>query len=120
MDKHYGQIVEYVVRKTGYSISDLARVTHVNRRSVYNWFASKHLKSAIIYRIGHVIKHDFSKEFPELFISADFQTIFKTKQSFVSQVSGTVIDENETFKNKYISLLEKYNELLLDQGMDSK
>jgi len=52
MDKHYGQIVELIIRKKGYSISELARLSYVNRRSVYNWFNQKYLKPEIIYRIG--------------------------------------------------------------------
>jgi transposase-like protein len=52
MDKHYGQIVELVIRKGGYSISEIARLTLINRKSVYNWFNQKYLKPEIIYRIG--------------------------------------------------------------------
>ena len=44
MEKHYGQIVEYLVRKNGYSITDLATELDVNRRSIYNYFQNQFLK----------------------------------------------------------------------------
>ncbi|MXV51296.1 hypothetical protein GS399_09980 [Pedobacter sp. HMF7647] len=111
MDKHYGQIVEYRVRKNGYSITDLARCMNVNRRSIYNWFNQKYLKSDIIFRIGCVIRHNFSQEFPELFIDEDFNMISNPEsQSFRARYYS--YNENENWKAKYISLLEKYNEML--------
>ncbi|MBL4678625.1 MAG: helix-turn-helix transcriptional regulator [Mucilaginibacter sp.] len=113
MDKHHGQIIEYIVRKNGYSISDLARNTHVNRRSIYNWFNQKHLKADIIFNIGCVLRHDFSQEFPELFVSDDFKVISKVGQIHLPQVN-TTHSENEFYKDKYLSLLERYNDLLVE------
>jgi hypothetical protein len=72
MEMHYGQIVEQIIRRKGYSISELARLTKVNRRSVYNWFNQKQLKPEIIFRIGTVVNYDFSAEFPGLFPDEDF------------------------------------------------
>jgi hypothetical protein len=104
MDKHYGQIVEFVVRRTGYNISTLSNRLNVNRRSIYNWFNNKYLKEDIILKIGIIIQHDFSKEFPELFSPVDFQPInYATKEI------------NETFKDKYIALLEEHTKLLSNQ-----
>ena len=113
MEKHYGKIVEYVVRKNGFSITDLAAETFVNRRSIYNWFNQKHLKSDIIYRIGCVIRHDFSNEFPELFHSHEFGVINEIKQSYSSGMVSPPNIEDEAWKHKYIMLLEKYNSMLI-------
>ncbi|RYY35602.1 MAG: XRE family transcriptional regulator [Sphingobacteriaceae bacterium] len=107
MDKHYGQIVELIIRKKGYSISELARLTSVNRRSVYNWFNQKYLKPEIIYRIGCILDHDFSQEFPELFTKDDFEAPSKAVASVVNEPSSPVV-----WKDKYIELLERYNNLL--------
>ncbi|RYY34220.1 MAG: hypothetical protein EOP46_14140 [Sphingobacteriaceae bacterium] len=113
MEKHYGKIIEYRIRKNGYSISDLARSTQVNRRSVYNWFTQKNLKTNIIYRIGCVLRHDFSEEFPELFTHDDFKQIYTVRQPYISQPHNLLLDETEAWKNKYLNLLEKYNEVLI-------
>ncbi|AMR32442.1 hypothetical protein A0256_13915 [Mucilaginibacter sp. PAMC 26640] len=67
MENHNGQIVEYVVRRNGYSITDLATELKVNRRSIYNYFQNRNLKHDVIYKIGLIIRHDFAKEFPDLF-----------------------------------------------------
>ncbi|MDB5011774.1 MAG: hypothetical protein JWQ06_2563 [Mucilaginibacter sp.] len=106
MDKHYGHIVEHYVRKNGYSISELAIQIKINRRSIYNWFQKKHLKSDVVFRIGRVINHDFSKEFPEMFADNEFQGTSNISKSY----------QNEIWKHKYITLLEKYNQLLEIKG----
>lgn len=107
MDKHHGKVVEYVVRKNGYNISELATEMFVNRRSIYNWFNQQNLRSDIIYRIGCVLRHDFSKEFPELFNSNEFKVIYEPRRSQVSY-----INPEENWKDKYLTLLEKYNTTL--------
>ncbi|MBL4676725.1 MAG: TetR family transcriptional regulator [Mucilaginibacter sp.] len=110
MSKHHGSIIEYVVRKHGYNISDLARELDVNRRSIYNYFGSQILKPNVIFQIGRVIRHDFSKEFPEIFEAEEFQDAFDIQPKFgVESVLST--DEAE-YKEKYLELLERYNELL--------
>jgi hypothetical protein len=113
MDKHYGQIVEYRVRKNGYCISDLARCMQVNRRSIYNWFNQKHLKRDVILRIGCIIRHDFAQEFPEIFEPDDFKIIYQVPEQPLRNTLSFDYEEQECWKNKYLTLLEKYNETLL-------
>ncbi|MDB5020430.1 MAG: hypothetical protein JWQ28_1557 [Pedobacter sp.] len=111
MELHYGQIVERIIRRKGYSISELARLTKVNRRSVYNWFNQKQLKPEIIFRIGTVVNYDFSAEFPGLFPDEDFS---KQNKFVVYNNQANAPDLNYSYwKDKYIDLLEKYNQLLL-------
>ena len=113
---HHGQILERVVRRNGHSISDVARLTNVNRRSVYNWFNQPHLKPEIIYRIGCAIDHDFSVELPHLFTAEDFS---KDKKRTVAAVTKEEVQEDPAnkhyWKDKYIDLLERYNELLANK-----
>ncbi|MET3500412.1 transposase-like protein [Mucilaginibacter rubeus] len=73
MEKHSGQIVELRIRRSGYNLSDLARLMNVNRRTLYSWFTKRGLERDIILKIGLAIRHDFSKEFPELFTGAEFK-----------------------------------------------
>jgi len=108
MEIHHGQTIERIIRRNGYSITELARLTKVNRRSVYNWFNQRHLKPEIIYRIGSVLNYDFSLEFPSLY-SKD--GISKQNTTFIENTAEEAA--NNYWKDKYIELLEKYNELLL-------
>lgn len=114
MEQHYGQLVEKVIRRNGYCISELARLSNVNRRSVYNWFNQRNLKSEIIYRIGCALNHDFSVEFPDLFDSTEFSK--RKKSNFttdtVSEKSYDEASNDNIWKDKYLLLLEKYIELL--------
>jgi hypothetical protein len=109
MGKHNGQIVEYIVRKVGFNISDLAKGTDVNRRTLYNWFKQKDLKSNLIFRIGCVIKHDFGKEFPELFTNGEFNILNELQRPNQSHQSNISREEESYWKFKYFNLLEEFN-----------
>lgn len=111
MNKHYGEIIERAIRRNGYSISELSRMMKVNRRSIYNWFAQAKFKPEIIFKIGVALRHDFSTEFPELFSSDDFQREFEKKKQHFSAAADH-IEELSFWKDKYITLLEQYNEAL--------
>lgn len=120
MNTHYGEIVERTIRRNGYSISELARTLRVNRRTIYNWFLQRSLKSEIIYRIGCALRHDFSEEFPHLFTPEDFKNPERPSRreargpyAAMEEDSGT--PNQSHWKNKYISLLEQYNSMLLNQ-----
>jgi predicted transcriptional regulator len=80
MEKHYGQILELVIRKQGFSISELARLANVNRKCIYKWFDQKHLKAEIIYRVGELIDHDFAVEHPELLKKENFRGTMYIRQ----------------------------------------
>lgn len=114
MEKHHGQIIERVIRRSGHSISKLAAAANVNRRSFYNWFNQQRLKPEIISRIGSALQHDFSNEFPYL----SHRNITRQDLSPAASFNTLGIKDIESpaqvyWKNKYISLLEKYNEMLL-------
>ncbi len=104
MLSHHGEILEKVIRRTGPSLTDLAKLMNVNRRSIYNWFMQPRLKPEIILRIGRAISHDFSIEFPGLFVSEDFKV--EPPSELASENNITV------WKEKYIELLERYTFLL--------
>ena len=116
MELNAGQIVERVVRRNKVSISELARRLQVNRRSVYNWFDQKTLKIDIICKIGHVLNHDFSVDFPEAFGERGFGAM---ENLIASVTDGEHKHPNSVhyWMVKYISLLEKYNELLSHEAI---
>ncbi|AMR30494.1 hypothetical protein A0256_03180 [Mucilaginibacter sp. PAMC 26640] len=101
MSKHHGQIIEYAVRRAGYNLSELAKALGVNRRTLYNWFQMPRLRPDLIYRIGKIVRHDFSTDFPEL-LTSDLVA------SASPRIQESILND-EIWKDKYISLLEKYN-----------
>lgn len=114
MDLHTGKIVERAVRRNRVSISELARRMHVNRRSVYNWFNQESLRLEIICKIGYVLGHDFSEDLPEAFGDRGFEIMERLVDS-VDDHEPAYPNSVHFWMNKYISLLEKYNELLANE-----
>jgi lambda repressor-like predicted transcriptional regulator len=116
MDTHAGAILEKVVRNSGISIAELARRVRVDRRSLYNWFEQKKLKYEVVAKVGYVLGYDFSKEFPEF----RFQAPLMEKNNISFGIKDETSEESEYWKSKYISLLEKYSELLSRQEVLSE
>ena len=118
MEQDAGTIVEKIVRRSGISIAELARRIHVDRRSIYYWFKQDNLNPDIIYRIGKALNYDFSTEIPSLADSLKPSPAPVESKHIVSD------DNNNNnivyWKNKYIDLLEKYNELLLNINSEEK
>ncbi len=106
--KHHGQTIERIIRIHQISISELARLLKVDRRSVYNWFEKPYLRSEIIFKIGCAIKYDFSKEFPELFSQNDFNTVFaKNRMNYHTMLYVAEEFNEQYWKNKYDDLVQK-------------
>lgn len=110
MLSHQGEIIEKVIRREGPSLTDLAKLMNVSRRSLYNWFTQRKLKPEIIVSIGRTMNYDFSSEFPGLFTSDEFK---------VESVQPTPESSINVWQEKYIDLLERYNFLLEIKGKKS-
>jgi transcriptional regulator with XRE-family HTH domain len=106
MKSNKGEVIERIVRsKIG--ISELSRILGVSRTTIYNWFEQGHLDLDTICRIGQAINHDFANEFPEEFAN--------THLHHTAGLKPEKPDENcsiQYWMDKYISLLEKFNESL--------
>ena len=111
MEIHAGAVVEKIVRSSGISIAELARRVQVDRRSLYNWFEQKNLRLEAIAKIGYVLGYDFSTEFPDL---KHLQKIQALDQDEANNTNDR-FDDTAYWKSKYVTLLEKYNELLSKQ-----
>lgn len=103
---HKGEIVEKAVRASGIKITELARQIGVSRRHLYNLFENSNLSFEFIYKIGKIIHYDFSKDF-SLYPDSINQD---EKKNHIND-DPTLYSENINWKNKYLELLEKYNEL---------
>lgn len=105
-----GRILERVVRRDRMSISELSRNLDVSRRTIYNWFETETLNFEIIRKVGFVIGHDFSNEFPEEFAKRNNNIKEHGRET-------EVMTENPSspvyyWMDRYIKLLEKYTEVL--------
>jgi plasmid maintenance system antidote protein VapI len=105
-----GEIVELVIRRNHISISELSRKLKVSRRSIYNWFTQENLSREIIYKIGEVLNHDFSAEFPDMF---DRAMILNHHQNKTTDTEVEELESVTYWRNKYINLLEKHNDFLI-------
>jgi len=101
---HMGQLLEKVVRKKELNITELARAVGVQRRTMYNWFATPELSEAILQKISRVIVYDFSR--PDATPSIVTPNIVDVATNLVT------LDNEEYWKDKYIDLLERYSKIL--------
>jgi len=110
MVQHKGEIVEKAVRESGYSITRLAKKMGKSRRWVYQIFEKPNVPINYVIGIGKAIHHDFSSEIKELNEyrrSVNVQTFDDADGEFFTDK-----EKAEYWKNKYLALLEKYNEQL--------
>jgi len=107
---HNGETVELVVRRDNISISELSRRLNVSRRSIYNWFSQENLSFEIICKIGDVLNHDFSSDFPEMSRTEKHVHLKYFKESYSSNEFAE--ESVQYWKDKYINLLEKHNDYL--------
>jgi transcriptional regulator with XRE-family HTH domain len=115
VDLHYGQIVERIVRRDRMGISEIARKLDISRRTLYNWFETKKLNIDIICQIGFVIGHDFSKEFPEEFANK-VNTVNTDRFAGALSTKEQPRDAIYYWMDRYIKLLEKFNDVLSSEG----
>jgi len=99
MNQHRGEIVEAIIRKSGYSIKALAERLGVSRNTIYNKFRERDLSYDFMVKVGDVIHYDFTVECPEI-----KTTISLDKDQHAAELWR--------LEKKYTRLLERYNRLL--------
>lgn len=109
--QHKGEIIEKAVRESGHSITRLADKMGKSRRWVYQIFESRIVPVDYILAIGKIIHHDFSEEINEL--KNYKMSVTKHMTSDQPQSFGNEKEEVEYWKNKYLAVLEQYNDLLI-------
>lgn len=119
MLKHRGKILEEVVRKwcdqSGFSITALSKKIGQNPSSTYRQFEKEDLPFYIIQKFGKSMGHDFRVEFPEM--EDDMGYAVPGAAEIDSKIYEPItllqaIQQRDTWKNKYLELMEKYNALL--------
>lgn len=116
--QHKGEIIEKAIRQSGYSITKLAKKLGKSARWMYYMFESSNVSIDHILEIGEILHHDFSNEIKELKKYKVLNEIQAIKDSETSYKSKH--EELEYWKNKYLALLEKHNQLLLEKTQQNK
>ena len=104
--KHKGHIVERVVRKSGYSITGLAKRLGISRNTLYNRFDNPNLGYRFIIEVSNIIHYDFTLDFPEIKEEAEI-----SGESPVPSIDRGAA-ELLKMEEKYINLLERFSKLL--------
>ena len=109
--KHRGEIVDKVVRQSGFALNKLAKRLKISRNTLYNRFRDPELKDDFILDVGNIINYDFKRHFPGLKREDEEDD----RREFAD--GNQIYLDKETVKmlelgKKYMVLLERYNDLL--------
>jgi hypothetical protein len=113
--KHRGEILKKVIesRPVKVNLAQLARTIGYDRTTVYLHFAKPDLDYLILLKYGKALKHDFSQEFPEM--SDMIAMIEEPLSDYKVLTVAEALKERDYWKDKYIHLLESYNEIIIKQ-----
>ena len=115
MMQHRGEILETAIRQSGVPITRIVKKLSKSRRWLYNQFTRQDVSLDVFLEIGKLIHHNFSQDLNE----------FKPN----ARLSHLIEDANDNeygnqsaqyWKDKYMHLLEEYNELLKSQNLNLK
>lgn len=98
--QHRGEIIKEAVYKSGFPITELAKRMGKSRRWVYLLFENPTVSIDTVLQIGTILHYDFSDEIETL------------KPHVLNDTALSYSKEEAYWKNKYLKLLEEYNELL--------
>jgi len=103
--QHRGEIIKAAVYKSGFPITELAKRLGKSRRWIYLMFDNNSVSLDLVLQIGKIIHYDFASEIREF---SPNQKSYKD-----SYINSELEEESiEFWKNKYLKLLEEYNDLL--------
>ncbi|TRX11637.1 hypothetical protein [Flavobacterium gawalongense] len=103
--QHRGEIIRKAVYNSGYTITEIAKCIGKSRKWMYLMFENSNVSLDIVLQIGKIIHYDFTDEIKEF--SPSQRVIEKSPLDSKKENSDA-----EYWKNKYLKLLEEYNDLL--------
>ena len=124
---HQGEILQEAIKHSGISITRIVDDLGITRPTMYRKFKDAVLDYSFVKKVGNIIGHDFSNDFTSVQQSDLPFNVTPVSNSVTPSVvsSGTprssVTNAPEAdsqkqlmlLQQKYIALLEDYNELLL-------
>jgi DNA-binding Lrp family transcriptional regulator len=106
MQKHRGEIVENVIRKSGFSLKKLSERLGISRNTLYNRFKEPELSYGFIRAVGNIIHYNFEADFVELHEEA--HAVSEGPINYMDRDAVELL----RLEKKYTVLLERYNKLL--------
>jgi transcriptional regulator with XRE-family HTH domain len=106
---HKGQEIEKAIRQSGYSITEIAKRLHISRRHLYNIFKMEQPDPSIIIKLEKLLRVPLTlyQHYPESFAGN-----IEDMEIEYSKENGPLLKQIHYWKEKYILLLEEYNQLL--------
>lgn len=110
---HRGKILQKFIENLNpkVTVAALARKLGYDRTTVYQHFRNDKLDYSTVLKYGKALKHDFSVEFPDMltYISHVEEPLTEYRTMSVAEA----LKERDYWKDKYIALMEKHNELIM-------
>ncbi len=103
--QHRREIIRKAIYNSGYTVTEIAKCIGKSRRWMYLMFENSNLSLDIVLQIGKIIHYDFTDEIKEF--NPSQKVLEKSSLDSKKEESNA-----EYWKNKYLKLLEEYNELL--------
>ena len=120
---HQGEILQEAIKNSGISITRIVDELGITRPTIYRKFKDETIDYGFVKRVGDIINHDFSLDFTAVQQSALPFAASPVKPTVNSGVTPRILPAVVTdidvskqllaLQNKYIALLEAYNELLI-------
>jgi hypothetical protein len=107
---HKGQILEKAIRQSGVPIANIARRMSKSRVWLYNLFQNEQVSIDIILKIGEIIHHDFKNEILSEKEAKRVRAILEEPEE--DKNTSQKLNKEDYWKDKYLQLLEKHNDLL--------
>jgi predicted transcriptional regulator len=121
--EHRGEKVEAVVRRHGFSLTKLADLLGVTRKTVYNKFNEANLSYDFILKVGHVLKYDFREDFPKMFNPNEIVSALPNSPENNDEIEESLHDYRRRLiklQAEYIELLKAHNTLLMHMNQIEK
>ena len=110
---HRGQVLEKIVQNSDLSKTLIAKRAGYNRATLYNHFKTPDLSFGILEKYGKALGYDFTNVFPEMVKYIAFDD---SNSSYPDTLSfEQVLKQRDQWKDRYYTLLEKYNKLIEDK-----
>ena len=111
-----GQVLKAAVKSSHFKIKDVAKRAGYSRAAYYTHIEDPDLDYHILMAYGKAIMHDFTEEFPDMpkyfNIASDPLEHYNNNKP---QTLEEALMELEFLREKYMELLEKFNQMILEK-----